>query len=116
DQRIAFCCSGRVAGLAEALDAYSIYSITPNEYGFNMLVMAVAMVVLGGRVSGWGPIVGAVVLTGLPELLRGFQEYRMVVQGGVLLLSIIFLPHGVADTLITAIVRKRIDVESATAK
>jgi branched-chain amino acid transport system permease protein len=105
---IAFILSGAIAGLAGALHAYNSYSITPNEYGFNMVVMALAMVVLGGRVSVWGPIVGAVVLTGLPELLRGFQEYRMVVQGILLLLSIIFLPEGVADTLISAIARKRI--------
>jgi branched-chain amino acid transport system permease protein len=113
---IAFVLSGAIAGLAGALHSYSSYSITPNEYGFNMVVMALAMVVLGGRVSVWGPIVGAVVLTGLPELLRGFQEYRMVVKGGLLLLTIIFLPHGVADTLISAIARKRIAVESAKAK
>jgi branched-chain amino acid transport system permease protein len=113
---IAFILSGAIAGLAGALHAYNSYSITPNEYGFNMVVMALAMVVLGGRVSVWGPIVGAVVLTGLPELLRGFQEYRMVVQGALLLLSIIFLPHGVADTLISVIARKRIATGNAKAK
>jgi branched-chain amino acid transport system permease protein len=113
---IAFILSGAIAGLAGALHAYNSYSITPNEYGFNMVVMALAMVVLGGRVSVWGPIVGAVVLTGLPELLRGFQEYRMVVQGALLLLSIIFLPHGVADTLISVIGRKRIATGNAKAK
>lgn len=113
---IAFTLSGAIAGLAGALHAYSSYSITPNEYGFNMVVIALAMVVLGGRVSVWGPIVGAVALTGLPELLRGFQEYRMVVQGALLLLSITYLPHGVADTLISAITRKRIAVESAKAE
>jgi branched-chain amino acid transport system permease protein len=113
---IAFILSGAIAGLAGALHAYNSYSITPNEYGFNMVVMALAMVVLGGRVSVWGPIVGAIVLTGLPELLRGFQEYRMVVQGALLLLSIIFLPHGVADTLISVIARKRIATGNAKTK
>jgi branched-chain amino acid transport system permease protein len=113
---IAFILSGAIAGLAGALHAYNSYSITPNEYGFNMVVMALAMVVLGGRVSVWGPIVGAVVLTGLPELLRGFQEYRMVVQGALLLLSIIFLPQGVADTLISVIARKRIATGNAKTK
>jgi branched-chain amino acid transport system permease protein len=113
---IAFILSGAIAGLAGALHAYNSYSITPNEYGFNMVVMALAMVVLGGRVSVWGPIVGAVVLTGLPELLRGFQEYRMVVQGALLLLSIIFLPQGAADTLISVIARKRIATGNAKTK
>ncbi|MEI5681989.1 branched-chain amino acid ABC transporter permease [Mesorhizobium sp. CGMCC 1.15528] len=113
---IAFILSGAIAGLAGGLHAYTSYSITPNEYGFNMLVMVLAMVVLGGRVSVWGPIVGAVVLTALPELLRGLQEYRTVVQGALLMLSIIFLPRGVADTLIGTLRRRRITLASTKAK
>ncbi|PSJ65255.1 branched-chain amino acid ABC transporter permease [Kumtagia ephedrae] len=109
---IAFILSGAIAGLAGGLHAYNSYSITPNEYGFNMLVIVLAMVVLGGRVSIWGPLVGAVILTVLPELLRGFQEYRMVVQGALLMVSIVFLPRGVADTALAALRRRRI----ATAK
>lgn len=110
---IAFVLSGAIAGLAGALHSYNSYSITPNEYGFNMLVIVLAMVVLGGRVSIWGPIVGAVILTVLPELLRGFQEYRTVVQGALLMASIIYLPRGVADTLIGAYRRRRIAEETS---
>jgi branched-chain amino acid transport system permease protein len=113
---IAFILSGAIAGLAGGMHAYTSYSITPNEYGFNMLVMVLAMVVLGGRVSVWGPIVGAIVLTALPELLRGLQEYRTVVQGALLMLSIIFLPRGVADTLIGTLRRRRITLASTKAK
>lgn len=113
---IAFTLSGAIAGLAGSLHAYSSYSITPNEYGFNMLVMVLAMVVLGGRVSVWGPIVGAVFLTVLPELLRGFQEYRTVFQGALLMLSIIFLPKGLADTVLDAIRRRRVNSGRAAAK
>jgi branched-chain amino acid transport system permease protein len=113
---IAFILSGAIAGLAGGLHAYTSYSITPNEYGFNMLVMVLAMVVLGGRVSVWGPIVGAIVLTALPELLRGLQEYRTVVQGALLMLSIIFLPRGVADTLIATLRRRRITLAGTKAK
>lgn len=110
---IAFVLSGAIAGLAGGLHAYNSYSITPNEYGFNMLVMVLAMVVLGGRISIWGPIVGAVILTVLPELLRGFAEYRMVVQGMILMLSIVFLPRGVADTLISSIKARRLTAAGA---
>jgi branched-chain amino acid transport system permease protein len=114
---IAFILSGAIAGLAGALHAYNSYSITPNEYGFHMLVMVLAMVVLGGRVSVWGPIIGAAILTILPELLRGFQEYRMVMQGAVLMLSIVFLPRGIADTAITRWRARRIAAkESARTK
>lgn len=107
-QMIAFILSGAIAGLAGGLHAYNSYSITPNEYGFNMVVIVLAMVVLGGRVSIWGPIVGAIILTVLPELLRGFQEYRMVVQGALLMASIIFLPRGVADTVIHSLRIRRL--------
>jgi branched-chain amino acid transport system permease protein len=106
--RIAFVLSGAIAGLAGGLQAYSSYSITPNEYGYNMLVMVLAIVVLGGRVSMWGPIVGAAVLAVLPEVLRGFQDYRMVVQGAILMLSIVFLPRGIIDTLISALRRRHL--------
>ena len=105
---IAFILSGGIAGLAGALHACSSYSITPNEYGFQMLVMVLAMVVLGGRVSVLGPVVGAMILTALPELLRGFQDYRMVMQGALLMLSIIYLPRGIVDTAIAAIRRRQV--------
>src|SRR5690606_1218006 len=68
---VAFALSGGIGALAGALHAYSSYSITPSEYGFHMAVIVLAMVVLGGRISIWGPVVGAIVLTTLPELLRG---------------------------------------------
>lgn len=97
---IAFVLSGLLGSLAGAMHAYSSYSITPNEYGFHMLTLVLAMVVLGGRVSIWGPLVGSLILTGLPELLRGFENYRMVVQGAILMLAIVFLPAGIVDTAI----------------
>lgn len=113
---IAFILSGAIAGLAGALHAYSSYSITPNEYGFQMLVMVLAMVVLGGRVSVFGPVVGAVILTSLPELLRGFQDYRMVMQGALLMFSITFLPRGVVDTVIAALRLRQVNSGRAVAK
>lgn len=113
---IAFVLSGAIAGLAGALHAFNSYSITPDEYGFGMLVLVLAMVVLGGRVSVWGPVVGAIILTTLPELLRGFEDYRMVVQGAVLMLSIVFLPRGIADTTIAILRRRRLAAESVGAE
>jgi branched-chain amino acid transport system permease protein len=53
--------------------------------------------VLGGYASWAGPIVGAVLLTSLPELLRGLKEQREIVNGIVLMLAIIYLPRGIAD-------------------
>jgi branched-chain amino acid transport system permease protein len=98
--RIAFVLSGALAGLSGGLHAVSSYAITPGDYGFSLLVTGLAMVVLGGRTTVWGALVGAVVLTSLPELFRVFADYRNVVQGILLMLVIVYLPRGVADTLI----------------
>jgi len=110
---IAFVLSGAIGGLAGGLQAFDTYSITPGEFGFNLLVATLAMVVLGGRVSVWGPIVGAIIMTALPELLRNLQDYRTVVQGAILMLSITLLPLGIADTLIGALRRKRVSATRA---
>lgn len=99
-QRLAMTLSGLLAGLAGALQACNSYAVNPEEFGFHLLVQALAMAVLGGTNSLWGPLVGAAVLTLLPELFRGFADYRAVVQGVLLMLIIIYLPHGIADTFV----------------
>lgn len=106
--RIAFILSGALAGLGGALQATSSYAITPGEFGFPMLVAALAMVVLGGRTTVWGALVGAAILTTLPELFRVFADYRNVVQGILLMVVIIYLPRGVADTLIAKLRDRRL--------
>jgi len=98
-QRLAMTISGLLAGLAGALHACNSYAINPEEFGFHMLVTALASSVLGGATSIWGPLVGAGVLTTLPEFVRFFADYRGVVQGALLMVIIIYLPHGIADTL-----------------
>ncbi|WP_439588970.1 branched-chain amino acid ABC transporter permease [Hydrogenophaga sp.] len=106
--RIAFVLSGALAGLSGGLHAISSYSITPHDYGFALLVAALAMVVLGGRTTVWGALVGALVLTSLPELFRVFADYRAVVQGILLMLVIIYLPRGLADTVIARVKDRRL--------
>lgn len=106
--RIAFVLSGALAGLGGALLATSSYAITPDQFGFGMVVSLLAMVVLGGQTSVWGALVGATVLTTLPELFRVFAEYRNVVQGILLMLVIIYLPRGVADSTITMLKDRRL--------
>lgn len=100
-QRLAMTLSGLLAGLAGALHACNSYAINPEEFGFHMVVHALASAVLGGATSIWGPLMGSAVLTTLPEFVRFFADYRGVVQGALLMLIIIYLPHGIADTLTT---------------
>lgn len=106
--RIAFILSGALAGLSGGLHALSSYSITPQDYGFGLLVAGLTMVVLGGRTTVWGALVGAAVLTSLPEIFRLFADYRSVVQGVLLMLVIIYLPRGVADTVIAMLKDRRL--------
>jgi len=57
----------------------------------------VTMVVIGGLGSMWGGIVGALVVTLTPEILRFLADYRLVVYGSLLILFMMFLPGGLAD-------------------
>jgi branched-chain amino acid transport system permease protein len=95
---LAFTLSGGIAGFTGGLYAFNRYSLVPDQFGFAMLVASLAAVVLGGRISVLGPVVGTAVLALLPELARGFAEQRYLLHGALLMLVIIFLPDGIVDT------------------
>ena len=96
---LAFALSGAIAGLTGGLMAFHNYSLVPEEFGFSMLVAALAYVVLGGTRTLWGPLTGATILTLLPEVSRGFADYRLLIHGGLLMLVMAWMPDGVADSL-----------------
>ena len=96
---LAFALSGAIGGLTGGLYAFHSYSLVPEQFGFSMLVASLAAVVLGGRISVWGPVVGAALLAVLPELARSFAEQRYLVHGALLMLVIIYLPDGLVDTI-----------------
>jgi len=95
----AFVISGGLAGTTGALLAYHDYSLMPETFGFGLLVDVLAFAVLGGFLSVLGPIVGAFVLLALPEIFRVFAEYRLVLMGVLLIGVMIYLPHGIVDTI-----------------
>ncbi len=99
-QRLAFLLSGFVAGLAGGLMALRNYSLVPEDFGFPLLVSVLTFVVLGGRNSILGPLAGALVLTLLPEIARPLAEYRKFVYGFLMILVIVYWPHGILDTLL----------------
>jgi branched-chain amino acid transport system permease protein len=94
---LAFVLGAAIAGLAGTLNAHLTFFIGPNEFGFDRGVEILTMTILGGINSLFGPAVGAVMLTLLPEVLRGFKDYRMVVNGLILVLIVLFLPKGLWD-------------------
>jgi len=94
---LAFVLGAMLAGLAGALNAHLTFFIGPNEYGFDRGVEILTMTILGGINGLMGPISGAVILTLLPELLRGLADFRNVVNGLILVVIVLFLPRGLWD-------------------
>jgi branched-chain amino acid transport system permease protein len=94
---LAFTLGSAIAAGAGALSVPIIRVIDPSNYTFDRAVGILASSVLGGMTHWIGPIVGAMILTALPELLRSLQAQRDVVNGLIIMLSIIYLPRGLAD-------------------
>jgi len=97
---VAFGVSAFIAGLAGAVFAAKQTIITPDSFDFVLSVLLLAMVVLGGMGNIWGAVLGALVLGVLPELLRGFAVYRMLIFGLVMILMMIFRPQGILGSQI----------------
>lgn len=97
---LAFVMSGIIAAIGGAMLAFNTHSIAPEQFGFPLLVTVLTAVVLGGRSSVLGPIVGSAVLAILPEIARPLADQRMLIYGITLVVIIIYLPRGIADTLI----------------
>lgn len=91
---IAFTISGAFAGMAGALLAHYFGFITPGTFGFLLSVDILVFAVFGGLGSIWGPVVGAYFLYILPQFLRTFQTYRVVLYGLVLMVIIVVEPDG----------------------
>jgi branched-chain amino acid transport system permease protein len=90
----AFVISAFFAGIGGGLFASLVGFIDPLEFGVWTSVRHVVFIVVGGLGSITGSIVGAIALTILPEMLRAFKEYNEFVFGGLLLVVLILLPHG----------------------
>jgi branched-chain amino acid transport system permease protein len=96
---LAFAMGGAIGSLGGALFAVSIGSLTPASFEFLVSVTALAVVILGGLGSLPGVVVGALVLIGLPGLLREFEEYRLLFYGGALVAIMILRPQGLIPNI-----------------
>lgn len=88
---MAFAISASLAGVAGVLYAHNLSTLTalPKNFGYNMSIMILVYVVLGGIGSTRGSMIAAAILTLLPELLRGFSDYRMLVYAIVLIVMML---------------------------
>jgi branched-chain amino acid transport system permease protein len=91
---IAFSLNAAFAGLAGSLLAGVVGFIDPPEFGILTSIQHITFIVVGGLGSIAGSIAGAVLLTALPEALRGVQEYSELIYGFILLATLLFLPRG----------------------
>ncbi len=89
---MAFSISAALAGVGGVLYAHNLNSLmaTPKNFGYNMSITILVFVVLGGIGNIRGSIISAVVLTLLPELLRGLNDYRMLIYSIVLIVMMLF--------------------------
>jgi branched-chain amino acid transport system permease protein len=94
-----FVLSAVFASVAGSLYAHADRFVTPAEAGFLRSIEFVTMIVLGGLASTYGAVVGAAILTMLPQLLAGLADYEHVIFGAILMGVMVFLPRGIVPTL-----------------
>lgn len=96
---LVFVVSAVFASVAGSLFAHAERFVTPTEAGFLRSIEFVTMVVLGGMASTFGSVIGAVLLTILPQVLAAFQDYRNLIFGAILIAVMVFMPRGLVPTL-----------------
>lgn len=97
---MAFVSSAAMAGAAGALYALNYSTVVPKKFDFNTSILVLVFVVLGGIGNLRGSIIAAALLTVLPELLREFQDYRMLVYAIVLIMVMLITNNEKAMTLV----------------
>ena len=90
--------SAMLAGVAGCLSAHVSDFIGPNEYGFDQAVTILSYALLGGIGTPIAPVLGAWVLTLLPEMLRDAGDLHLVINGVIIVVAVLFLPNGLLAT------------------
>ncbi|WP_421699795.1 branched-chain amino acid ABC transporter permease [Ancylobacter sp.] len=97
---LAFAISAFYAGIGGSLFSLTQSYITPENFGFYQTTLHFCIVIVGGAASLAGPIIGSIILTWLPEVLRNAQALQEIGYGLMLILFVIFAPRGIAGFLI----------------
>ncbi len=95
----AFIMSACIAGLAGALFTHLDSYIAPNTFSMDFSVLALMALIFGGVRSTFGNIIGMALVVILPDLFTWFKDYRLMVFGILLLLTLFFLPNGLAGLM-----------------
>jgi branched-chain amino acid transport system permease protein len=100
---VVFVISAMIASIAGSLFAHVMNFISPSSFGFNVSIVLVTMVVVGGMASIWGSIFGASVLTLLPLSLSFFEQFDIIVYGAILMVIMIVMPEGLTRGIVDRI-------------
>ena len=95
----AFTFASFISGLSGVLYTHYITTISPDTLSMSTMVSILAIVILGGKRTFLGPIIGSIIFISLPQLFSGIREYRMIIVGFIILISIIFLKNGIVPTI-----------------
>jgi branched-chain amino acid transport system permease protein len=91
---LAFAIGAGFSGLSGAIFATKIGSVFPHSFNIIVSINVLCLIIVGGMGSFPGVVVGALILVGLPELLREFAEYRMLMYGALLIVMMLVRPEG----------------------
>ena len=94
-----FVLSASLGSLGGALYAHYVTVISLEVFDVFFSVVLVTMVVSGGLLSVWGGVIGASVMTILPDTLQAFKEYNIIIYGLILLFILMFMPKGIAGLI-----------------
>jgi branched-chain amino acid transport system permease protein len=100
----AFLLAAAYAALAGSLFVHVVGFVSPEVYGLHMVVLAFTMLYVGGIGTATGPLIGAVIVSLLPETFRAFKDYQDLAYGAALIALLIYAPKGLAS--LDALVRR----------
>jgi len=92
-----FVLSAIYASTAGSLYAHFITFISPSSFSFMFSILLLMMVVVGGAETIWGALLGTMLLTLLPEYLRGLEDFEVLVYGAILMVVLLFMPQGILE-------------------
>ena len=97
------------AAVAGALLAHYVGAVTPTRFGLHIMLYVLVWVIVGGTRTFLGPILGVVTLSIVDEFIREFDQYRPLIYGAILILTVRFLPYGLESLAVrlSAVVRVR---------
>jgi branched-chain amino acid transport system permease protein len=93
----AFVIAAIYAAIAGSLFVHVVGFVSPEVYGLHMVVLGFTMLYVGGIGTIIGPVVGALIISLLPETFRGFKDYQDLAYGAALVLLLIYAPKGLAS-------------------